>query len=323
MRIAMVSEHASPLAAIGGADAGGQNVHVAALARRSAERGHDVTVYTRRDDPAAARPGPGGPGRDCRARTAPDPPHPWPKTSCCRTWPSSAITCAAMADGAAGHRARALLDEWPCGSTGGARTSAFPCCRPSTLWAPSSGGTRVRRTPARRSRLRLETRLARDAALVVATCADEVTELAALGVPAQQSPSCRAAWTSTGSPRDGRVRRATAGIASCLGRAAGRTQRRRDHYPRAGRGGRRGTDHRRRPGTRSPMPSWRGCAAVAQARRARSGASRRPDRAGTRCRRCCARRTWWSACRGTSRSGWCRWRRWPAPSRWSPPPSAA
>ena len=32
MRIAMVSEHASPLAALGGVDAGGQNVHVAALA---------------------------------------------------------------------------------------------------------------------------------------------------------------------------------------------------------------------------------------------------------------------------------------------------
>ena len=32
MRIAMVSEHASPLAALGEADAGGQNVHVAALA---------------------------------------------------------------------------------------------------------------------------------------------------------------------------------------------------------------------------------------------------------------------------------------------------
>jgi glycosyltransferase involved in cell wall biosynthesis len=51
MRIAMVSEHASPLAVLGGQDAGGQNVHVAALSRTLAERGHDVTVYTRRDDP--------------------------------------------------------------------------------------------------------------------------------------------------------------------------------------------------------------------------------------------------------------------------------
>ncbi|MFF4126310.1 glycosyltransferase [Microbispora rosea] len=49
MKIAMVSEHASPLATLGGVDAGGQNVHVAALARELARAGHEVTVYTRRD----------------------------------------------------------------------------------------------------------------------------------------------------------------------------------------------------------------------------------------------------------------------------------
>jgi D-inositol-3-phosphate glycosyltransferase len=51
MRVAMVSEHASPLAALGGVDAGGQNVHVAALAAALGRRGIDVAVYTRRDDP--------------------------------------------------------------------------------------------------------------------------------------------------------------------------------------------------------------------------------------------------------------------------------
>jgi glycosyltransferase involved in cell wall biosynthesis len=51
MRIAMVSEHASPLAALGGVDAGGQNVYVARLTEELARRGHDVTVYTRRDRP--------------------------------------------------------------------------------------------------------------------------------------------------------------------------------------------------------------------------------------------------------------------------------
>jgi D-inositol-3-phosphate glycosyltransferase len=50
MRIAMVSEHASPLAHIGGVDAGGQNVHVADLSAALARRGHDIAVYTRRDD---------------------------------------------------------------------------------------------------------------------------------------------------------------------------------------------------------------------------------------------------------------------------------
>lgn len=51
MRIAMVSEHASPLATLGSADAGGQNVHVAALSRALAADGHEVVVYTRRYDP--------------------------------------------------------------------------------------------------------------------------------------------------------------------------------------------------------------------------------------------------------------------------------
>jgi glycosyltransferase involved in cell wall biosynthesis len=50
MRIAMVSEHADPTAALGGADAGGQNVHVGALACELAALGHEVTVYTRRED---------------------------------------------------------------------------------------------------------------------------------------------------------------------------------------------------------------------------------------------------------------------------------
>ena len=49
MKISMVSEHASPLAALGGVDAGGQNVHVAALSAALARRDHEVTVYTRRD----------------------------------------------------------------------------------------------------------------------------------------------------------------------------------------------------------------------------------------------------------------------------------
>lgn len=51
MKIALVSEHASPLATLGGAEAGGQNVHVAALASTLAEAGHTVVVYTRRDTP--------------------------------------------------------------------------------------------------------------------------------------------------------------------------------------------------------------------------------------------------------------------------------
>ncbi|HKG38063.1 MAG TPA: glycosyltransferase [Conexibacter sp.] len=51
MKVAMVSEHASPLAALGGVDAGGQNVHVAALAIEMGRQGAHVVVHTRRDDP--------------------------------------------------------------------------------------------------------------------------------------------------------------------------------------------------------------------------------------------------------------------------------
>jgi D-inositol-3-phosphate glycosyltransferase len=54
VRVALVSEHASPLAAIGGVDAGGQNVHVAELACGLVRLAHSVSVYTRRDDPDLA-----------------------------------------------------------------------------------------------------------------------------------------------------------------------------------------------------------------------------------------------------------------------------
>ena len=50
MRLAMISEHASPLATLGGEDSGGQNVYVAELARRLGAMGHRVDVFTRRDD---------------------------------------------------------------------------------------------------------------------------------------------------------------------------------------------------------------------------------------------------------------------------------
>ena len=49
LRIALISEHASPLAALGGTDAGGQNVYVAHVARCLAAKGHEVDVLTRRD----------------------------------------------------------------------------------------------------------------------------------------------------------------------------------------------------------------------------------------------------------------------------------
>lgn len=52
MKIALISEHASPLASLGGIDSGGQNVYVAQVARHLARIGHQVDVFTRRDSPA-------------------------------------------------------------------------------------------------------------------------------------------------------------------------------------------------------------------------------------------------------------------------------
>ncbi len=62
LHIALISEHASPVALLGGADAGGQNVYVDELGRELARLGHRVDVLTRRDDPYAPRLVDWGPG---------------------------------------------------------------------------------------------------------------------------------------------------------------------------------------------------------------------------------------------------------------------
>ena len=52
-RIAFLSEHASPVALLGGEDAGGQNVYVDEVSRNLALLGYAVDVFTRRDNPDA------------------------------------------------------------------------------------------------------------------------------------------------------------------------------------------------------------------------------------------------------------------------------
>ena len=47
----MISDHASPLAALGGEDSGGQNVYVAELSRHLGAMGHRIDVFTRRESP--------------------------------------------------------------------------------------------------------------------------------------------------------------------------------------------------------------------------------------------------------------------------------
>ena len=112
MRIDLVSEHASPLAAIGGVDAGGQNVHVAALAAGLARRGHEVTVHTRRDDAALPERVVVQDGYDVVARDRRPAARRCPRTSCCRTCrPSPRVLRAAVGGRTARRGARALLDE--------------------------------------------------------------------------------------------------------------------------------------------------------------------------------------------------------------------
>jgi D-inositol-3-phosphate glycosyltransferase len=48
-KIALLSEHASPLAQIGSTDSGGQNVYVAQIAKQLAHLGYLVDIFTRRD----------------------------------------------------------------------------------------------------------------------------------------------------------------------------------------------------------------------------------------------------------------------------------
>jgi glycosyltransferase involved in cell wall biosynthesis len=49
-RIALISEHASPLSVAGGADTGGQNIAVAELARHLSLLGYEIDIFTRWDD---------------------------------------------------------------------------------------------------------------------------------------------------------------------------------------------------------------------------------------------------------------------------------
>lgn len=48
-RVALISEHASPLGVLGGVDSGGQNVYVGQIAQNLVTLGYEVDVFTRRD----------------------------------------------------------------------------------------------------------------------------------------------------------------------------------------------------------------------------------------------------------------------------------
>jgi D-inositol-3-phosphate glycosyltransferase len=62
LRIACLSEHASPLALLGSEDAGGQNVYVDEVSRQLGRLGHRVDIFTRRDNPNTPEVVPWAPG---------------------------------------------------------------------------------------------------------------------------------------------------------------------------------------------------------------------------------------------------------------------
>jgi glycosyltransferase involved in cell wall biosynthesis len=180
MRIAMVSEHASPLAILGGADAGGQNVHVAALSLALARRGLQVVVHTRRDDERVARRVQLGPGVVVDHVDA-GPPCPVPKDE----------LLPYMGDFAADLR-RAWSRErpelvhghfWMSGLA--ALDAARPLGIPVAQTFHALGVVKRRHQGSKDTspprRLELEAGVARSVDRILATCSDEVFELLRLG----------------------------------------------------------------------------------------------------------------------------------------------
>jgi D-inositol-3-phosphate glycosyltransferase len=185
MRIAMVSEHASPLAALGGVDAGGQNVYVARLSEELARRGHDVTVYTRRDslDLPDRVPLPGG----AVVEHVPAGP--------AETVPKDGLFPYMPAFGA--HLARAFTRDrpdvvhahfWMSGLA--AQIGVQPHGIPLVQTFHALGTVKRRHQGLRDTspyeRIGIERQLGRSCARVLATCTDEVVELGDMGVPPRQ-----------------------------------------------------------------------------------------------------------------------------------------
>ena len=179
----MVSEHASPLAVLGGVDAGGQNMAVASLARALVARGHDVEVFTRRDDPGlpetvTVQPRlrvthvPAGPaaviGKDQMA----------PFMPAFGAWLRQRWARGPRPDVVHAH-------FWMSGLA--ALAAARPLGLPVVQTFHALGSVKARHQGAADTsppeRIAAERQLARSVDLVLATCTDEVAELRALGTP--------------------------------------------------------------------------------------------------------------------------------------------
>ncbi|MGY4642337.1 glycosyltransferase [Cellulomonas sp. URHB0016] len=183
MRIAMVSEHASPLATLGGVDAGGQNVHVAALASALARAGHQVDVYTRRDDPGLPDRVQLVPGVDVLHLDA-GPPRPVPKDDLLPYIPELGERLAA-AWAAHGTPDVAHAHFWMSGlaALAAAETTGVPVAQTFHALGTVKRRHQGDKDTSPLGRVAAEASVARRADVVVATCTDEVAELARMGVP--------------------------------------------------------------------------------------------------------------------------------------------
>jgi D-inositol-3-phosphate glycosyltransferase len=182
LRVELVSEHASPLATLGGADAGGQNVHVAALAAHLARLGCEVVVSTRADDPALPACVRIIPGVQVEHVPA-GPPAPVPKDD---LWQHMPAFARALRRRWAARRPDVVHAHfWMSGWAALAAARALPDPPPCVQTFHALGVVKRRHqgdadtSPADRDQV--ESQLLRSADHVVATCRDEVDELLALG----------------------------------------------------------------------------------------------------------------------------------------------
>jgi glycosyltransferase involved in cell wall biosynthesis len=188
MRIALVSEHASPLATLGGVDAGGQNVHVAALAGELAARGHAVSVYTRRDD-AGLPERVVMPGGVEVVHVPAGPAEPVPKDD---LLPWMADFGRWLAADWERHGVPDVVHAhfWMSGLAALQASRAMPEPVPVVQTFHALGSVKRRHQGAADTspagRVETEATLGRSVDLVVATCTDEVAELRRLGIPAER-----------------------------------------------------------------------------------------------------------------------------------------
>jgi glycosyltransferase involved in cell wall biosynthesis len=185
MRIAMVSEHASPLATLGGVDAGGQNVHVAALATALVARGHEVVVYTRRDSSELPRLVTMRPGLQVEHVPA-GPAVPIAKDS---LLPYMAAFAEGLSRTWQVHRPDVIHAHfWMSGlaSLQAATRHGLPVVQTFHALGVVKRRWQGEADTSPPSRLDLEREVACRADRVIATCSDEAAELEALGVPADR-----------------------------------------------------------------------------------------------------------------------------------------